>query len=89
MQSKQDCAIANPHAFEDWLLNMGYDLVLAPFDLQFEGRLNILHISCSTHHPLQFDMPLYGIIKFLTPGSRSPTLGQDFGDGVKLPLDRF
>ena len=41
MQSKLDCAIANPHAFEDRLLNMGYDLVLAPFDLQFEGRLNI------------------------------------------------
>ena len=42
---------------------MIFDLLTSPQGHQFDPGVKILLVSCSTHHPLQFDMPHYHVRK--------------------------
>ena len=78
-------------ALRNWNL-MIFDLLTLPQGHQYDPMVKILLALCSTHHPLQFDMPHdYVLEKNFNPlgaplrpqHPQVPTLGQDTGNRTK------
>ena len=77
---------------------MIFDLLTLPQGHQFDPRVKMLPALCSTHHPLQFDMPHDNDWKFffdplgapLKPQRpQVPTQGQDTGNRTKILFVMF